>query len=208
MFAYCMLCVNSTNLSFCTWKQSIIIILCANTYYLLKQASYWPGDRTYKQTHFWWFGLSLIFNNSFFSLIHIHMLNLASWFYFLHLSPTNQTSNNTKNCWLEGDFTQINKSFQAKGREVPISLTNYFHLLCLLQQNILSLPNCPGKPWNISFSFPGVEEVWSPSKKKKFSNNSKLGKPRQISPCHSCQAHKEKKLYHPTWLGEFNPKHC
>lgn len=44
--------------------------------------------------------------------------------------------------------------------------------------------------------------------KQKFSNNRKLGKPRQTFPCHPCQAHKEKKSYHPTWLGEFNPKHC
>lgn len=72
-----------------------IIIFWANTIiYLDKQAICLEARHVNKHMSkgFVWVGF---FNNSFFSLTHTY-INLNSWFYFLHLFPTNQTSNNIK----------------------------------------------------------------------------------------------------------------
>lgn len=144
--------------------------------------------------------MSLIFNNSFSSLIHTYTLNLASWFYFLHLSLTNQTSNNIK--LLARNRLHTNKSFQAPSPGPAISTSsacsNKTASLC---PTALESPEIPHFHfWERKSSDPQIKE--------NFSNDRKRGKPRQTSPCHSCQAHKEKKSYHSTWLGEFNPKQC
>lgn len=106
----------------------------------------------------------------------------------------------TQTCRLETSFAQTNKSSQAKGNWDPPPIPAF------IQQNRL-WAQLPGKAskYLIFISRLGGDLIL---KGKTSLVWWEAEKPRQASPCHPVSSSQREKSYHPTWLGEFNPKRC
>ena len=137
-------------------------------------------------------------------------ISSRSWFYFLCLSTTYQTSNNIKLLARKRLTTNKQKLSSQRQRRSHLPIQPSPPPLPAPTEHPLSaqLPRKTLK--SLIFLSRRRRDLIPPCKKKSSVITGSWENPGRLFPAIHVKLtkRKKKKSYHPTWLEEFNPKHC